>query len=177
MSLRTPSQSVSHKQFHHCVNHKKKLSLRHPLPTFGISSFCQAFLWLGVDKVLQKLTKSYKGELWHLLQCCILIPRKCPHKTTFQHAVREGAPAIFENFTYLWGAPPAAVTAVASATMLAFNAFKDCFLDVADEPEVDEEAVTEANVDTATAAPEPEPPEVVLIEGVVDKLWEHSYII
>lgn len=56
--------------------------------------------------------------------------------------------------------------------MLAFNAFKDCFLDIADEPEVDEEAVTEANedVDTATAAPEPEPPEVVLIEGVVDKL-------
>ena len=57
MSLRTPSQSVSHKQFHHCVNHKKKLSLRHPLPTFGISSFCQAFLWLGVDKVLQNLIK------------------------------------------------------------------------------------------------------------------------
>ena len=61
--------------------------------------------------------------------------------------------------------------------MLAFNAFKDCFLDVADEPEVDEEAVTEANEDVDTAPAAPEPPEVVLIEGVVDKLWEHSYII
>ena len=61
--------------------------------------------------------------------------------------------------------------------MLAFNAFKDCFLDVADEPEVDEEAVTEANEDVDTAPAAPEPPEVVLIEGVVDKLWGHSYII
>ena len=54
--------------------------------------------------------------------------------------------------------------------MLAFKAFKDCLLDVADEEPVVEEAVTEANedVDTATVA---EPPEVVLIEGVVDKLW------
>jgi len=53
--------------------------------------------------------------------------------------------------------------------MLAFKAFKDCLLDVADETEVDEEAVTEANedVDTATVA---EPPEVVLIAGLVDKL-------
>ena len=60
--------------------------------------------------------------------------------------------------------------------MLAFKAFKDCLLVVADEEPVDEEAVTEANedVDTATVA---EPPEVVLIAGVVDKLWGHSYII
>ena len=87
MSLPTPSQSVSHKRFHQCVNHKKKLSLRHPLPTFGSFSFFQASLWLGVDKVLQKLTKSYKSELRHLFQCCILIPRKCPRKTPFQHTV------------------------------------------------------------------------------------------
>ena len=44
MSLPTPSQSVSHKRFHQCVNHKKKLSLRHPLPTFGSFSLFQAFL-------------------------------------------------------------------------------------------------------------------------------------
>ena len=62
MSLPTPSQSVSHKR---CVNYKKKLSLRHPLPTFGIFSFFQASLCLGVDKVLQKLKKSYKSELRH----------------------------------------------------------------------------------------------------------------
>ena len=34
-----PSQSISHKLFLQCVNHKKKLSLRHPLPTFGSFSF------------------------------------------------------------------------------------------------------------------------------------------
>ena len=61
--------------------------------------------------------------------------------------------------------------------MLAFKAFKDCLLDVADEPEVEEEAVTEANEDVDTATAAPEPPEVVLIAGVVDKLWGHSYII
>ena len=87
MSLPTLSQSVSHKRFHQCVNHKKKLSLRHPLPSFGSFSFFQASLWLSVDKVLQKLTKSYKSELRHLFQCCILIPRKCPRKTPFQHTV------------------------------------------------------------------------------------------
>ena len=87
MPLPTPSQSVSHKWFHQCVNYKEKISLRHPLPTFVTFSFFQASIWLGVDKVLQKLTKSYKNELRHLFQCCILIPRKCPHKTPFQHTV------------------------------------------------------------------------------------------
>ena len=81
IALLTPSQSVSHKRFHKCVNHKKKLSLRHPLPTFGSFSFFQASLWLGVDKILQKLSKSYKSEVKHLFQFCILIPRKCPRKT------------------------------------------------------------------------------------------------
>ena len=37
-----PSQSVSQKRFHQCVNHKKKLSLRRPLPTFDSFSFFQA---------------------------------------------------------------------------------------------------------------------------------------
>ena len=64
---------------------KKKLSLRHPLPTFGSFIYFQASLWPWVDKVLQKLTKSYKSELENLFQWCILIPRKCPHKTPFQH--------------------------------------------------------------------------------------------
>ena len=45
----------------------------------------------GVDKVLQKLTKSYKSELRHLFQCYILIPRKCLHKTLFQHNWYVGA--------------------------------------------------------------------------------------
>jgi hypothetical protein len=87
MSLPTPSQSVSHKRFHQCLNHKKKLNLRHPLPTFGSFSFFQASILLGVDKVLQKLTKSYKSELRHLFQCRILISMKCPRKTPFQHTV------------------------------------------------------------------------------------------
>ena len=61
MSLPTPSQSVSHKRFHQCVDNKKKVILRDPFPTFGSFSFFQACLWLGVDKVvLQKLKKSYK---------------------------------------------------------------------------------------------------------------------
>ena len=94
MSLPTPSQSVSHKRFHQCVNHKKKLSLRHPLPTFGSFSFFQASLWLGVDKVLKKLTKFYKSELKNLFQCCILIPRKCPRKTPFQHTVPPAGPQV-----------------------------------------------------------------------------------
>ena len=65
--------------------------------------------------------------------------------------------------------------------MLFFKAFKDCLLDVADEPEVDEEAVTEANEDVDTATAAPEPPEVALIAGVVYKLrdihilFKHSF--
>ena len=89
MSLLAPSQSVSHKRFHQCVNHKKKLSLRHPLPTVGSFSFFQASIWLGIDKVLQKLTKSYNSELRHLFRCWILIPMKCPHKPPFQHTVTQ----------------------------------------------------------------------------------------
>ena len=82
MSLPTPSQSVSHKRFHQCVNHRKKLSLRHPSPTFVSFSFFQASLWLGVD---YGTSKSNKSELRHLIQCCIL--RKCLSKTPFQHTV------------------------------------------------------------------------------------------
>ena len=47
------------RRFRQCVNHKMKLSLRHLLPTFGSFSFFQADK--GVDKVLQKLIKSYKN--------------------------------------------------------------------------------------------------------------------
>ena len=101
MFLPTPSQSVSHKRFHQCVNHKKKLSLRHPLPTFVSFSFFQTSLWLGVDKELQKLTKSYKNELKHLFQYCILISRKCPHKTPFQHTVPHPPPRFSDLPTSL----------------------------------------------------------------------------
>ena len=59
MSLPTPIQSVSKKWLHQCVNHKKKLSLRNFLPTFSSYSFFQASVWLGVDKVIQKLKNSY----------------------------------------------------------------------------------------------------------------------
>ena len=74
--------------------------MRHPLPTFGSFSFFQASLWLGVNKVLQTLTKSYKNELRHLFQCCILIPRKCPHKTPFQQTVGKLHYRVF--FRRLW---------------------------------------------------------------------------
>ena len=87
MSLPTPSQSVSHKQFHQCENQKNKLSLRYPSPTFGHFSYFQASLWLGVDKVLEKQKKSYKSELRHLFQCSILILRKRRRKTPFQNTV------------------------------------------------------------------------------------------
>ena len=88
MSLPTPSQSVSHKWFHQCVNHKKE--------AWGVLYQCLVVLafsrhpfdsGLITDKVLQKLTKSYKSEIRHLFQCCILILRKCPRKTPFQHTV------------------------------------------------------------------------------------------
>ena len=70
---------------------KIKCALIKPIPNSHLSlaywvlSFCffQASLWLGVDMVLQKLTKSYKSELRHLFQCCILIPRKWLCKTPF----------------------------------------------------------------------------------------------
>ena len=57
--------------------------------------FFQASLWLRVDKVLQKLTKSYKSELRHFLQCCILIPKKCPCKNPYHHTVPP--PRICQN--------------------------------------------------------------------------------
>ena len=101
MSLLTLSQSVSQKQFRQCVNHKKKPSFRHPLPTFGSFTFFQASLCLGVDKVLQKLTKSYKSELRHVFQRCILIPRKCPRKTPFQHTVPPFLSCILQP-TAVW---------------------------------------------------------------------------
>ena len=100
MSLPASSQFVSHKQFHQHVNHKKKLSLRQPLPTsFGSFSFFQVSLWLlGVDKVLQKLPKSCKCQLWHLFQCFILIPRK-PHFNTQWERWGQGTSAIHD---YTW---------------------------------------------------------------------------
>ena len=106
MSLPTPSQPVSHKWFHQSVNHKKKLSLRHPLPTFGRFSFYQASIWFRVDKVRQKVTKSYKSELRHLFHHYILISRKCPFKTLFQHKVPSSLSPNSrpnpENTTKLW---------------------------------------------------------------------------
>ena len=91
-ALQTPSQSVPQRWFHQCMNHGKKLSLKHPLPTFGNFSFFQASLWNRVDKVLQKLTKSWKSEYRQVFQCCIWIPRKCPCKTPFQHTVPPSPP-------------------------------------------------------------------------------------
>ena len=63
MSLLTPNQSVSHKWFYHCVNHKKKLSLFILLPVFDSFSFFKASLWLLVDKVLQKIQNLIKVRL------------------------------------------------------------------------------------------------------------------
>ena len=95
MALNVVWQMVASKRFNYHEDGMKKLlhnqqgtihilRKRHPLSTFGSFSFFQAALWLGVDKVLQKLTKSYRSELWHLFQFCILIPRKCPCKNQFQ---------------------------------------------------------------------------------------------
>ena len=74
---------------HPYVTFYQILSSFDPLSIFYIpKQNCQFLsLWLQVDKVLQKLTKSYKSELRHLFQCCILIPRKCLFKTPFQHTV------------------------------------------------------------------------------------------
>ena len=99
MSFLTPSQSVSHKRVHQCVNQKKKLSLWHPLSTFGNFSFFQESLWLMVNKVLQKLTICYKRELKHLFQCCILISRKWPCKTPFQHTVPPSPQFLADQLT------------------------------------------------------------------------------
>ena len=95
----TPSQSVSHKWFYQCVNHRKNLSLMHPLPAFGSFRFFQASLWLRVKKVLETLTKSYKSEIRHLCQCCILFPWKCRRKTSFQHTV---PPPLYPQFRLSW---------------------------------------------------------------------------
>ena len=91
MSLLTTSQSFSHKWFHQCIIHKKKLSLRHPLPTFGSFSFFQASLWLG-QWGTSKLTKFYTNELRHLFQCCILISRK----------FRNKIPVFFSTVKPIW---------------------------------------------------------------------------
>ena len=101
MSLLTPSQSVSHKPFHQCLNHKKKLGLRHPLPAFGKFSFFQASH--PINKVLQKLTKSYQRELRHLFEFCILIPRKwkshfntqCPPSPLLPSSSASAIPAVY----------------------------------------------------------------------------------
>ena len=47
-----------------------------------------------VDKVFQKLTKSYESELRHLFQCCNLTLKICPRKTPFQHTVGGGGSQI-----------------------------------------------------------------------------------
>ena len=70
---------------HQSLRHKKHKFKK--TTNFGSFSYFQASLWLGVDKVLQKLTKSYKLELRYLFQCCILTPRKCPRKNPFPHTV------------------------------------------------------------------------------------------
>ena len=80
------------------MNRKKKLSLRHPLPSFGSFSFSKASR-LRFDNVLQKLTKSYKSKVRHLFQCCILISRKCLHKIPFQHS--PGLPKVLEDLLTL----------------------------------------------------------------------------
>ena len=104
MSLPTPSQSVSHKRFHQSVNHKKKLSLRHPLPTFGGFSFFQASIWLRVDKVRQKLTKVssdiyFTVTSWFLENVLVkpYFNTKCP--PPFLPTVSQPNP---ENTTKLW---------------------------------------------------------------------------
>ena len=47
----------------------------------------ESFVWLGVDKDIKEVLKFYKNELRLWFHCTILIPRKCPPKTLFQHTV------------------------------------------------------------------------------------------
>ena len=88
------------------------LSLRHPIPSFGSFSFFQTSLWFGVDKVLQKITKSWKSEVRHLYQWCNLIPKKCPRKTPLQHTVPPSPMSeVFlllyvSNFDQFWPLSP-----------------------------------------------------------------------
>ena len=86
MFLPNPSQSVSRKRFHQCVNHEACFT------NFGSFRIFQSSLWLGVNKVLQKVTKLYKSELRNLLQYCILIPNVCikPHLHTQWAGPRGG---------------------------------------------------------------------------------------
>ena len=46
--------------------------------------------WLGVGKDIEEILKFWKNELRLKFHCYILIPRKCQHKTQFQHIVGGG---------------------------------------------------------------------------------------
>ena len=80
----TPSWSLPYNQFYKHVNSKKEARFEYPLSNFGCFSYFQTFLSLGVKQGLQKLPKFDINDLWLLLHCNILIPRKCPCKTLFK---------------------------------------------------------------------------------------------
>ena len=52
---------------------------------------CQTFVLVKICCYLTALKSWHdlflRGVLRHLFQCCILIPRKCPRNTSFQHKV------------------------------------------------------------------------------------------
>ena len=64
MSLPTPSQFVSHKQFHQCVNHKKAKFEASITNFWYIVLAFPGISLTRVEKVFQKLTKSYKSDIY-----------------------------------------------------------------------------------------------------------------
>ena len=74
---------------------KRSLSFRHPLPTFGSFNFFQASFWPGVNKVLQKLTKSYKSEL---RQLCISMSHPDVQKKSTQNPISHYDVGRSENW-------------------------------------------------------------------------------
>ena len=90
MFLLTPSQSVSHKGFHQCVNHKKKLSWGILYQLLVVLAFSRHQFDSGSIRYFKNWQNLIKINSRHLFQCCILIPRKCPHKHLLQHTVGGG---------------------------------------------------------------------------------------
>ena len=67
------------------------------MSNFGSFSYFQTSLSLGVEQGLQKLPKFDINDLKFLFHCCILIPRKCPHKIPFNSQCLP-PPSNFQTF-------------------------------------------------------------------------------
>ena len=93
----TPSWSVPYKQFYYLVNSKKEAEFEYPLSNFGSFSYFQTSISVGVEQRLQRLPKFDINDLKLSFHCCILIPRKCPHKTPFKTQCPPPVPTALLN--------------------------------------------------------------------------------